>query len=200
MSDTDTPHFHHDHHDPGVAVLRLTLAALRIDPDDTDHTSVPDDVDVPAIISKFLACPECMMRLVFVFAAQHADFLADYHSGREAAAAHVETALAAALDQTAAEVGNDRVKEFRAKFEALTDRYKLCSVHDHGHGPAEVALLDAIEEREIYMPEVGQNVLPVTQLAAADIDLLIELCDRVAIAKGKRWNAQFELRAAKGPR
>jgi hypothetical protein len=30
-----------------------------------------------------------------------------------------------------------------------------------------------------------------------DIDLLIELCDRLAIVTGKRWNAQFELRAAK---
>ena len=58
--------------------------------------------------------------------------------------------------------------------------------------------MDAIEARSVYEPDVGDEVLDICALAAADIDLLIELCDRLAITKGKRWTTQFELRAAKG--
>ncbi len=105
----------------------------------------------------------------------------------------------------------NRLEEFRAKFTALAYRYRLCPYHDHGHGPAAVALMTAMRERYDYLPEVSKPAvilkafcadddhgLNLSELSAADINLLIELCDRLAISKGKRWNAQFELRAAKG--
>ena len=57
--------------------------------------------------------------------------------------------------------------------------------------------MNAIIARFEYVPELDDRALNISALSAADIDRLIELCDRLAIAKGKRWNAQFELRAAK---
>jgi hypothetical protein len=110
-----------------------------------------------------------------------------------------DTALAALM---AAEA---RRKELHAKFGALKSRYNLgcpefSAHHDHGHGPAAVALKHALDARSVHLPGEKGTFLPLEELPAADIDLLIELCDRLATAKGKRWNAQFELRAAKDPR
>ncbi len=105
----------------------------------------------------------------------------------------------------------DRLEEFRAKFDALAYRYRLCPYHDHGHGPAAAELMTAMRERYEYLPEVSKPAvimkafcadddhgLNISALSGADLDLLIELCDRLAITKGKRWTTQFELRAAKG--
>jgi hypothetical protein len=106
------------------------------------------------------------------------------------------SAEAAAIVEARA-IPEDLLEEFATKFGALISRYRLCAYHDHGYHGATKELLDAFRPRSAYVPQTGRLGLSLAGLERADVDLLIELCDRLAIAKGKRWNAAFELRAAK---